>query len=456
MRRILGPRARRDSQGESWSGRSLFVAAPIFLLSAAFFLARTGRDALYFHGRGLFDLPLAYAAIALLSLPMAVLMLSLMRRLGARRTRVVAPLGLAALLVGYFLLARPGGGLLMTGFFVLVPLAFGVLFSVSWLLAADLLDRAPRPELVRAYSVVGAASILGGMAGGLAARAGAIVFEPRALVLASAALLLGASGIMAQAQQTCPPRPPLPGTSEVRSSPGLADFRSVLANRYSLLLLAIGMTASLAGILVEFQFYLAAATSGHSVRQNAHFFANAYLALNLAALLVQLVVLPPLERLVGVEGSLLVLPTALLGGAATLLASAGTLMRSALRIAEGGLKASIHRASWEQAFLPLTRAHRAAAKLLVDGAGARLAEGAAAAGLYLWLHAGMPGRAALARMPVEMAMLGRSPTWLAWLLLGTSLLWILLTRGIGRRLGALVASGQEGVEHRAEIPVPDT
>ena len=47
----------------------------------------------------------------------------------------------------------------------------GVLFSLTWLLAADLLDEAPRERIARSYGVVGAASILGGVLGGLIARA---------------------------------------------------------------------------------------------------------------------------------------------------------------------------------------------------------------------------------------------------------------------------------------------
>ena len=60
-------------------------------------------------------------------------------------------------------------------------------------------------------------------------------------------------------------------------------------------------------------------------------------------------------------------------------------LRLRLRLAEGGLKSSIHRVSWEQAYLPLTPGHRGTAKLIIDGAASRIAEGAAALLLFAWM-----------------------------------------------------------------------
>ena len=62
-----------------------------------------------------------------------------------------------------------------------------------------------------------------------------------------------------------------------------------------------------------------------------------------------------------------------------LAASASGLGRTALRVAEGGLKSSIHRSNWEQAYLPVARRLRPVAKIMVDGVGMRVAEGLAAA-----------------------------------------------------------------------------
>jgi ATP/ADP translocase len=221
------------------------------------------------------------------------------------------------------------------------------------------------------------------------------------------------------------------------------DLSGVLRQSYGGLLLATGMTASLVGMLVEFQFYLAAATSGADGRANARFFGGVYLYLNAIALVAQVSLLPRLQRRIGVHGSLLVLPIALFSGSAGLLGGAWLMAPSLLRIAEGGLRSSIHRVNWEQAYLPLVRAQRASAKLLVDGAGARLAEGVAALVMLVWL------RVAVGTQSLE----GKDTSFFAWLLLAATLAWVLLTLRLGRRLAALPAPADEA---RPDIPLPDT
>lgn len=433
-----------DARPARLTGRTLAVALAVLLLTCSFILTKTGRDALYIQERGLYDLPMAYMGIALLSLPMALLTLGVMRTVGPRRARVFVPLAMAALLVVFHAVAQPGGGPLMTTFFILVPLAFGVVFSLSWLLTADLLDRAPHRDLVRAYSVVGAASIVGGVVGALIAKAAAPRIEPQQFLLFGAAGLVASAFVMTIAQRVCPARMRL--VSGGGSRPTSADFRAVLRQRYSLLLLAIAAIAALVGVLIEFQFYLTAATSGNSGRENADFFASIYLVLHGTALAVQLYVMPRLQGLIGVHGSLLVLPGVLLGGTAVLLANASAAIRSALRIAEGGLKSSIHRASWEQAYLPLSRPQRVVAKLLVDGAGARLGEGLAAGLLFAWLHRIMAGP----------ALDPRRLLFVTFLMLVTLIAWIGLTRILGRNLAVAVREAKAEDRLRAEIPLMDT
>jgi AAA family ATP:ADP antiporter len=423
--------------------RTAWVGTALALLTAAFVVAKTGRDALYFQGRGLYDLPRAYIGIALLALPMAFVVLALMRTLGTRRARVATPLAAALVFAAFYSVARPGGGGAMTALFLSVPLVFGVLFSLSWLLGADLLAGAARPALARAYTAIAAASMAGGVAGGGLARVLAHHIEPRALLLVAAAGLVAAAAVMAMAHARHPILRAAAATGGGRFAP-FAAGRALVGEPYTALLLAIGMLASLAGILIEFQFYLAAATSGHDAATNARFFAGFYAVLNAAALGAQLLAAPFLQRRIGVHGTLLVLPGVLLGGASLLLGTASMLVRSSLRIAEGGLKSSIHRASWEQAYLPLHASHRATAKLLVDGAGPRIAEGVAAVAVYAWLRWSVG----------DGSLVGRSTNWVVWTLLACSLVWVVLTRRLGRRLAG--DTGQAGAGSRLDVPLPDT
>ncbi|MEN8145491.1 MAG: hypothetical protein ABFS14_11135 [Gemmatimonadota bacterium] len=422
--------------------RTVWVAAAVLLMTAALILTKTGRDALYFQKAGLFDLPKAYAGIALLAGPMAGMILLVMRFVGPRAFRIGVPLVAGAGLVWFSALVRPGGGLLMTLFFMSVPLFFGVMFSLAWLMAADLLDHLPARNLGRPYSLIGAASIVGGILGGITARLLAPYMEaPRFLVIGGVTLAAAAL-VMAAAQTKYPVHQsaaPLPETRDPH------PLRTLLRQRYILILVAIAVTGSLTGVLIEFQFFLAAATSGNDARENAVLFANLYTWLNVGALLVQLLLVPELQKWIGVGGSLLILPGALVGGAAALVASTTLLARSGLRAAEGGLKASIHRSNWEQAFVPIARAGRSLAKVLIDGIGTRLGEGLAAVIVFVWL-AGL-GEAGLD---------GRNTLWLNILLVGVALTWFLLSRRLAALLPAVSVPAADKVDLKPDIPIPDS
>jgi hypothetical protein len=418
------------------------VAAALAIMTAAFVMTKTGRDALFFQGRGVYELPRAYIGIAVASLPMAGVVLGLMRMLGARAARVVAPVLAAIVLAAFVPVAHPGGGTAMTVLFLYVPLVFGVLFSLSWLLAADLLDQAPRGTLARAYGIIGAASMGGGIAGGLAAGLLADQLGARHLLSAGAAGLLLSALVMARAHARYPAMHPPLEDAAAGARLALPSALRVVRRPYALALLGTGMLAALAGVLVEFQFYLAAATSGRGTADQVRFFSGFYVFLNAIALAVQIVVLPRMSRSLGRSSGLLVLPIAVLGGASILLASASFVARSALRIAEGGLKSSIHRASWEQAFVPLGAAERAVAKLLVDGAGARIAEGLAASAVWVWLHL----------IVRDGDLVGRDIQWVTWTLLGCTILWFVLTRSLGRHMPVRV----DPADYRPEVLLPDT
>jgi ATP/ADP translocase len=95
--------------------------------------------------------------------------------------------------------------------------------------------------------------------------------------------------------------------------------------------------------------------------------------------------------------------------------------RAILKVTEGGLKSSIHRAIWEQVFLPLGSVRREMAKVMVDGLFARIAEGMAAVALYIWLS----------RLPS--LDIGLDLSWISWIIVAAVLLWIVLTRYLAQR-----------------------
>jgi len=456
----------------SLARRTHVVAATMLVTTATFIIAKTGRDAMYFANGGIFDLPRAYIGIALLSFPVALGALGLMRAIGPRRARVVAPLVLAALLVWFAQEAHSGGGSFMTVFFMVVTLAFGVLFSMIWLLTADLLQGTSREQLAGAYREIGVASILGGMLGGVFARVLAPRIEPSGLVLLAAGLLVVAAAGVVAIQSACPagglrclthgrhvpggghdagtthlsadsgPAAITQMSSSPTMRPTLSAAREVLRDRYTTRMLVVGMLAAAVGVLIEFQFYLTIAAMGRGNREQAGLFANAYLWLNGLALALQFWALPRLQRAVGAGGALLVLPGVLLGGGLTVLISASAMLRAALRVAEGGFKSSIHRTSWEQAYLPFDHGRRAIAKLIVDGLGTPAAEGLTAGALLLWTR-GLSQTEPFARF---------SPTLLALSVVVFTVSWILATARIRAGAGSGNRQGESEVFSAATPP----
>jgi ATP/ADP translocase len=115
----------------------------------------------------------------------------------------------------------------------------------------------------------------------------------------------------------------------------------------------------------------------------------------------------------------MVLPFALIGGASFATAAATAFSLSVLRVTEGGLRSSVHRSIWEQAFIPVDSSDRSVVKLAVDGIGARIAEGIAAAGLYIWVQRVAPGGAVAGPLDTR---------WMAWLTLATVVIWLVITQ----------------------------
>ena len=140
------------------------------------------------------------------------------------------------------------------------------------------------------------------------------------------------------------------------------------------------------------------------------------------------------------------MPITLLSAGLFTLGNTSLLLRSGLKATEGGLKASIHRSNWEQAYLPLSQAQRSAAKLLIDGAGARIAEGLAAGALYVWLVVAV-GDGSLA---------GKSTQWLTYLMLASAVTWVGLTLALRRVARKDEAEPAPPDAFRAQLMVPDT
>jgi ATP/ADP translocase len=395
--------------------RTLLPAFGLGLTTLAFIVAKTGRDALFFQGSGgLLQLPLVYINIGAASLPLALIFVQAMKIWGARPARMGIFLLAAVVMAAAAPFLEPGDNPLLLAIFMFIPAIFGLLFASLWLLATDIFEKTEKREAARAFSRIGAGTLAGGMAGGLIAKGLAPYLDPKWLIFLGAVVIVGVVSLILHIHNRFP-------TNIVakRSGDRKAGILAPLTNKYSLTLLLIAMTGALAGLLIDFQFYAAAASANMGSKGNASFFANFYILLNFMSLLLQLFATPTIQDKVGLRGGLMVLPLALIGAASFATAAATALSRSVLRVTEGGLRSSVHRSIWEQAFIPLDSTERSAVKLAVDGIGARIAEIAGAVAILLWLKQ----TASEGRLPMPL-----DTSWIVWFTLATVAIWLVITQ----------------------------
>jgi AAA family ATP:ADP antiporter len=411
MKLVTGNRAKTNRAG----AETLLPALALGLTTLSFIVAKTGRDALFFQGGGgLLQLPLIYINIGAASLPLAMLFVKTMKSWGARPARIGVFVLAAAVMLAIAPFLRPGDNALLVAIFMFIPAVFGLLFASLWLLSSDIFEKTEKDVAARAFSRIGAATLAGGILGGLIAKALVPWLDAKWLILIAALVLLGVVALVAYTHGRFPTN-----IAPKKNDDRKRGFLAPLSNNYSATLLSIAMTGALAGLLIDFQFYAAAAGANMGSKGNANFFANFYILLNLGSLLLQLFATPWIQSKVGLRGGLMVLPLALVGGATFASAAATALSRSVLRVTEGGLRSSVHRSIWEQAFIPVDSAERSAAKLLIDGMGARVAEVVGAAAILLWLRQTAAG--GMLPMPLN-------TNWISWTILVTVAAWLLITQ----------------------------
>jgi ATP/ADP translocase len=174
---------------------------------------------------------------------------------------------------------------------------------------------------------------------------------------------------------------------------------------------------------------------------NANFFANFYILLNFSSLLLQLFATPKIQDKVGLRGGLMVLPLALIGGATFVTAAATAVSRSVLRVTEGGLRSSVHRSIWEQAFIAVDSIDRSSVKIMVDGIAARIAEAIGAVAILVWLKQVASDGA----LPMPL-----NTVWMAWGTLGTVIAWLVITQKMGAQAKMRRAEAQAKTELEIE------
>jgi ATP/ADP translocase len=419
--RLLGihPEDRRDA------GVAFFTLLGVMMAHS---LLETARDALFLSRLPARELPWAYIAIALLSLGMAAGSRAL-RGLVPRRVTLTLWLLFGGGVTGAFhwVVATPTMAALLA-LYVWTGLLVTALIVEFWLLLAQVLDFG---QAKRVFGIVGAGGLTGAVLGAVLASALLVSVRPAALLLVAGGIL---SVTAAAPLFFSSGRAVTPGARRTRAQ--ASSWLATLAREpYLRRLLWVALASSMLLTGVDFVFK-AMASVDLAPEQLAPFFARFYGAISGVALLVQLLLAPRLLRVLGVNGSLLLLPALLLVGSGGFLLTGGLGAALLMRGADGALRHSLHRTGTEILFVPLSPAVRDRFKGFVEVVGQRGGQAIASVLLLLAVAAGV--------RPVD---LGAPLVLLA-------ALWLVVTSGVKPHYLELFRKNlREGaLETHAEVP----
>ena len=399
--------------------RALLACACLLLVIASYTVVKSVRDALFLSKFGITQL--SFMAIGL-----AVgigFLISVYVRFTAGMPRHVLIGGTNTIIVASLVLIWLG--LFSEGLRGVLPWVlyiwssvFGVFLVMQfWLLAQDLFD--PR-EAKRLFGVVGAGAILGGVSGGFLSRGLASVLGANNLLLLAGGMLALEVVLVAMVwplrrkEEVAQKKPKPAKDGKKKTGGGLDTLRD---NKVVRLLAIALLLATMATTLLDWQFKGIVKDEFKSrPDEMAAFFGSLYAYLSVASFVVQTLLTSTILRRFGVGLGLLMLPVSVLGGSALILAHGLLPMvsrltaASAAKVAEGGLRFSVDKASMELMWLPVPPDIKERGKSFVDTVVDRFGTGLTG---FIWLALAALGLDAPNRIHlISFAVVGLVVIWL--------------------------------------------
>ncbi len=340
-----------------------FAFLTLLGLMTAHSLLETARDTLFLSHLPARDLPLAYVAIAVI----AFLIAAVSRRFeGAVPRRIALSI---ALVLGGAITASFGFWVTSESMVALISLYVwtGVLATIVvvqfWLLVAHALDFG---QAKRTFAIIGAGGLVGAVLGSATAGGLLMMVAPSSLLFVSGSIF----AVTAVLPQFLTMRRAAPGAKPKKIHDARPSFTLLREEPYLRRMLWVALLSSMLFTGVDFVFK-AQASVDLAPDQLGPFFARFYAVSSVLALLVQVFAAPRLLRVLGVNGSLLVLPSLLLVSSAGFVLTGGLGAALLMRGTDGTLRHSLHRTGTEILSVPLLPAVRERFKGFVEAVGQR-------------------------------------------------------------------------------------
>lgn len=371
--------------------RTLLAFLILLLIIASYTVVKSVRDALFLSKFGITQLSLIGIGLAVaIGFVISIYLRTtsgVPRHLLILGTNITIAASLALIWIGLW---SPGLTALLPWVLYIWSSIFGVFIVMQfWLLANDLFD--PR-EAKRLFGFIGAGAILGGVSGGFLSRGLAGILGTSNLLLVAGGMLIVEAVLVTlvwplrRRDLPAPSQSPTSVTKRRSSAGGL----SALQENRSVRLLAIALLLStIATTLLDWQFKgITKIEFAGRTDEMAAFFGSLYAYLSLASFLVQTLLTGWVLRRFGIRVGLLALPVSLMLGSSMILAYALIPWLSLLaaatsaKVAEGGLRFSIDKASMELMWLPVPPNIKEKGKSFVDTVVDRLGTGVTG---FIWL-----------------------------------------------------------------------
>jgi ATP/ADP translocase len=371
-----------------------------FVLLALVVLARAKSEGMFLAAFDAKALPYITAAIACLSLPAVGLFTYYLGRIhpwmAMRRLIYVfcAGLGLLWLISSNTLIAT-------VLFYIWTALGAMLLTSGFWILTAE--NFAVR-RARRLFGIIAA----GGTAGAMVMGISLIWVSPKLSLAQLIPILIGLTGLFFFIEYLIFCLPPVgggrgfsrngsgkegdgdPGANEERYVPAdlfkiPANLKIIWTSPHIRSIAAIIFVATVASVLVDYQFKEFAQAHIRNGEKLAGFFGAFYGYASVVALVIQLLFTARIMASKGVAFTLAILPGMLLLGSAGFLILPGIVMATLVRGADNTVRKSLHRPMLEFLYVPVPHLVRRKTKIFIDSFLDCVAEGVGAVSIYFWV-----------------------------------------------------------------------
>lgn len=336
----------------------------LFGLVSAHTMMETARDALFLEKLAAGRLPLVYALLAGLGLVAARGNAWFVARFGKRNTLIASLLAAA---YGTVVLYRlPVSRAQVFALYAWSALLGTLMIAQFWMLCGSIFTLGQSKRL---FAPISSGGVLGAVAGASAAVAILRHRPVPQLLLVSAAIFLITAFLLTTLRND-DAAAPVAEAEPAREGEGEPVRQGLFAEmgRWPYLSRLVGLIAiSTAAVLGADYLFKSTVARSLPAAELGSFFATSYMAMNAAALVVQLLLAQYLVRRLGILAAYCVLPVLLIaGGGATVLFGGAVLATVLTKGADGALRHSLHRISTELLWLPLPDEVRARVKTLVD------------------------------------------------------------------------------------------